>query len=412
MLVRLLNFFRGYVSVLVRGHFIERFINVCIHRDIYLWDIKRKNNAEAGMKMSLNGFRQLRPIAKKTHTRVHIQKKYGLPILLHRYRKRYFFFGGLVVCMLFVFIMSQFVWSIEVTGNERVPTQQILMTLEQLGFKEGSYRGGVDVVDLKNNVLFQMDSLSWIWVDIRGSKAYVSVKEKTPAPTIVPKDQPCDIVARKAGVIKTVNAKSGKSAVAPGETVQEGQILVSGLVTSEKPEVPARYEHATGEVFARTWYEKGAEYSPTREVRTPTGAVKKQHRIKIFGKTINFYGNSSIPYENYDKITYDSDWHIGKDNYLGITWQTDVYSECDVTYEPVSLEENLAKAEEELGAQILQEVGEGAQEVARQLSHQEAADGTVSVRLTMEFTEQIGAQQQIENPMEIPAPVPTGTPVP
>lgn len=40
MLTRILCFLRGYVQVIVKSHFIERFINICIRRDIYLWDIR------------------------------------------------------------------------------------------------------------------------------------------------------------------------------------------------------------------------------------------------------------------------------------------------------------------------------------------------------------------------------------
>lgn len=412
MLVRLFNFFRGYVSLLLHGYFIERFINICTHRNIYMWDICKTAPTDAKMKMSINAFRQIRPIARKTRTRVRIQKKHGLPILMHRYRKRYFFFAGLILFAAFILLMSQFIWSIEVFGNERIPSQQILMTLEQLGLKDGAFKHNIDVVDLKNNALLQLDGLSWIWVDIKGSKAFVSVKEKTPPPAMVPKDVPCDIVATKPGVVKVVNAKTGKAAVQPGETVQKGQLLVSGLVTSEKPEVAPRYEHATGEVYARTWYEKKAKYPSNREIKTPTGKKKKKHSIKVFGKKINFYLSDNISYENYDKITYETEWQLGHENYIGITWVTDVYTEYRITSEPVSVEENLKTAQQELEAQILEEVGDGAQEIARQFDHTVAEDGTVHAALTIEFTEQIGIQKQIESPLPLPTPVPTPTPQP
>ncbi len=410
MLVWILNFFRGYVSVLLHGHFIERFINVCTNRNIYLWDIRKSTPTDAGMKMSIRGFRQIRPVARKTHTRVRIRKKHGFPILMHRYRKRYFFFAGVLLFMLFVFGMSQFVWSIEVAGNERVPTQQILDTLAQLGFKEGTFRPGVDVVDLKNNALLQLDALSWLWVDLRGSKAFVSVQEKTPPPVIVPKDQPCDIIAVKAGVIKLVNAKAGKAAVAPGETVQEGQLLVSGVVTSQNPEIPHRYEHALGEVYARTWYDQSGQYAPTREVHTFTGKQKKHRSMKIFGKKINFYINGNAPYENCDKVTDESELKLGQHHYLGITWITDVYKQYDVSHEPVPLEENLSIAQKALEEKILSQVGDGAQEVARRFDHTVAEDGTVNASLTIEFTEQIGMPKQITSQIPAQSPPPAKQP--
>lgn len=167
-------------------------------------------------------------------------------MVLHRYKKRYFFFAGLALAVCFVLVMSQFVWSIEVVGNETVSTAEILQVLDGLGLHKGTFRGSVDARDLKNNALLQLDQLSWLWVDIKGSRATVSVSEKRAAPEILDQSSPCDIVASKAGVIKNFNATAGKSAVEVGQTVLEGQLLISGVVTSDlMPEsTPARYTHA------------------------------------------------------------------------------------------------------------------------------------------------------------------------
>lgn len=407
MLVRILNFFRGYVHVLVSGYFIERFLNICIRRNIYLWDIKKKSPNEAAMKMTLRGFKSVRPVARKTHTRVHIVKKKGFPILMHRYRKRYFFFGGILLMICFLLIMSQFVWSINVVGNERVSTQIILDTLKDLGFYQGCYKGSYDVVDLKNQALLRLDELSWLWVDVRGSRATVNVKEKSPAPEILDQSTPCDIVAKKAGVIKSFNATAGLEVVNVGDTVQQGQVLISGVITSER--VPARYTHATGEVFARTWYEESGEYSTRHEIKTYTTRQHNKHSISLFGIPINFYINSSIPYEYYDTIESEQRLSLfGLD--LGITLHTKSYQEYTLTYEDISEEKMLSQAEEELKAAILARTDENAPVMASNLTHEKTESGAYKVTLTMEFTEQIGEPRQIDTILEaLPTAPPEGT---
>ena len=139
MLVKIFCFLRGYVCVRVKSRFIERFINICIGKNIYLWDIRYKNESEADMKMSIRSFHRVRHIAKKTHSSVRIQAKKGLPIIFHRYKKRYFFMFGFILALCFIFIMSQFIWSIEVVGNENVASEEILQALEELGLKKGRY---------------------------------------------------------------------------------------------------------------------------------------------------------------------------------------------------------------------------------------------------------------------------------
>lgn len=405
MLTRILCFLRGYVQVIVKSHFIERFINICIRRDIYLWDIRRRSASEAAMKMSMRSFHKLRPIAKKTRARVTIQRKYGLPMLLHRYKKRYFFFGGLVLAVCFVLVMSQFVWSIEVVGNETVTTQEILQTLDELGFHKGCYRGSIDARDLKNNALLKLEGLSWIWVDIKGSRATVSVNEKKAAPEILDKNTPCDIVATKPGVIKSFNAKAGKSAVEVGQTVMEGELLISGVVTSDLvPELtPPRYTHAVGEVFARTWYEQSAERPLTKEIRTPTGKKSTKNSAVLFGGTLPLYFNGTSPYENYDTVETTHDLVLFG-TYTGLSWKTRTYTEVTLSYEPLTPEQAMELAKPQLEAELLKQAGEGAAVAASDIRYASIDEATIKITLTMEFTEQIGMQKPIDTILETQPP--------
>ena len=34
----------GYVSITIEGFFVERFINMCLAQDIFLWNIKHEKN--------------------------------------------------------------------------------------------------------------------------------------------------------------------------------------------------------------------------------------------------------------------------------------------------------------------------------------------------------------------------------
>lgn len=406
MLIRILYFLRGYVQVIVRSHFIERFINICIRRDIYLWDIRRRSASEADMKMSMRSFHKLRPIAKKTHSRVHIKRKYGLPMVLHRYKKRYFFFAGLALAVCFVLVMSQFVWSIEVVGNETVSTAEILQVLDGLGLHKGTFRGSVDARDLKNNALLQLDQLSWLWVDIKGSRATVSVSEKRAAPEILDQSAPCDIVASKAGVIKSFNATAGKSAVEVGQTVLEGQLLISGVVTSDiMPEsTPARYTHAAGEVYARTWYEQSVQRPLTKEIRTPTGRTASKHTLLAYGGALPLHFNADSPYENYDTVETTHDLVLFG-FYTGLSWKTRTYTEVTLSYEPLTPEQAMEEAGPELEAAIASQVGEGAVVAASDLRYTPIDESNILVTLTMEYTEQIGMTKPIDTILQTQPPV-------
>ena len=85
LIQKMIRLFGGYVKVRVEGYSAERFLNLCSYRQIDVWGlVSRQNSYE--MYMTLKGFRRIRPIVRKTHTKVLLIKRYGLPFFLHQNR--------------------------------------------------------------------------------------------------------------------------------------------------------------------------------------------------------------------------------------------------------------------------------------------------------------------------------------
>jgi len=120
LILRLWNYIRGYVIIIVEGYFLEKFINISTHRQLRLWNVKWQKNSKVIMNISIKDFRMLRPIAKRTRCRVHIIKKKGLAFILNRYKSRKAFVIGSVICVITFFLISSFVWDVSVTGNSKV----------------------------------------------------------------------------------------------------------------------------------------------------------------------------------------------------------------------------------------------------------------------------------------------------
>ena len=63
--IKLFYFFKGYVIIEVEGLFIERFINICIHRGIGLKNIIKNDEERATFTISFKDFKKLRPVVRK-----------------------------------------------------------------------------------------------------------------------------------------------------------------------------------------------------------------------------------------------------------------------------------------------------------------------------------------------------------
>ena len=78
MFFQFTRFFRGYLKLRLNGYAPERFFNLCANHDILLWDLSYCGDTYE-FYMSLPAFREIRPLVKKTKTRVTILQRRGLP---------------------------------------------------------------------------------------------------------------------------------------------------------------------------------------------------------------------------------------------------------------------------------------------------------------------------------------------
>lgn len=233
-----------------------------------------------------------------------LKKKFGLPVFLYRYRRRAGLFVGAALLVAAIFISDDFVWRIDVTGNETVPSETIIGELEALGFGLGTYHRDIDFDILHNRFLLNSPDVAWIAINMKGSVARVEVREYMPGGGDRP-TSPANIVAASDGVITQVSSFSGSPQVKIGEEVKKGQLLISGIVEYEG--IGAEYVHARGEVYAEVEREIYVRIPLLLEEKVKTDDVRTEYGIKIFGDEIFFGGRGRIDTSIYDTITEERD---------------------------------------------------------------------------------------------------------
>ena len=194
------------------------------------------------------------------------------------------------------------------TGNERVPDAVILTKLRQLGLRTGVYGPNLDTKQIALDTQLALDDLAWVSVNLHGTRVQVVVRETVEPPQLLEQDGVSDLVAGAGGLVLSVDAVEGQAKVGVGGMVAPGDMLISGTVTMEGPQysdVPPRYLYvrAAGTVWARTWRTVSAAIPIHTTVKRYTDEAKTRWSVGIFDRRINFYRNSSISGENYDKIS-------------------------------------------------------------------------------------------------------------
>ena len=327
----LYNYLRGYVVIEINGVFTERFLNICTHRGICVWNIEKKSKTKITACISIQGFKMLAPIAKKSFCTVHILKRCGAPFILHRYRKRKAFLLGLLICIIMLYAMTNFIWVIEISGNEDITDETIYTCLEECGLTVGARKSVIDPDTIKSNVMTKMPEIAYISVNIKGTTASVDIRERTKLPETFDKNIPCNIVAKADGVITDYTLKSGVPVVKVNDVVQKGQILVTGIMEGNNE---VRFTHSDGEVMARVWHEEFADLPMFSEKKVKTGNNKSKHMLKIFNFYVKLY-RGDISFTDYEQESFVKSLKLGNNNVLPFSFCYDKYYE--VTTEQILL---------------------------------------------------------------------------
>ena len=154
MLKRMVNALRGSVRLEVSGAFPERFLNLCAQRGIVFWNVEWLEATRLRLTVTRQGSGPARALGDKVLCTVVPAEQSGVPFFLGRFRRRYALLVGLALSLTAVCVLSQFVLTIEVEGNEAVSTAEILTELRRQGTGRGAHqqrgpagpaRAGLDV---------------------------------------------------------------------------------------------------------------------------------------------------------------------------------------------------------------------------------------------------------------------------
>lgn len=394
LLLRLWNYLRGYVIIIVEGYFIEKFFNICTHRQILLWDIKRQKDCIVTMRVSIKGFKLLRPVARKTKCRVRILKKRGLPFISNRYRKRKAFFAGAFLFVLLIYVMTSFVWSVEITGNKELEAKIVEDALADNGIRPGVLKFGIDTEKAVTGMMTGIRELAWISIDVKGTKVKVQLRERKPLPQMVPKDEPCDVVAVKDGMIKQVIASEGIEAVKEGDTVKKGQILITGRIPVKNEKDKFRLVHAMGVVKARTWYEARCpvRFEETEKVRT--GRVVKNYSLVLFTMKIDLF-HKKAGFDDYDSIEIRQKLKIGDDLVFPFELETESFYENELVRTRISEDEARKNASDNAWKTVMEEMPPETPIIKSDMSIIEDDELGPVAKVTVECLEDIGITQAI-----------------
>ncbi len=397
------------VRCLVTGEETLRFVNLCRNNGIELRHLVRRENA-IQMEIDAENFKKLRPLVRKTHVKIHILNRHGPAFFFYRHKRRWWFLLGMTVFAGMIYILSLFVWQIDIDGNRKYTDALILQALAQMDVKTGCRKSEIDLPEIEEELRIMYNEITWVSASIAGTKLQIELREgdlkisgssgggqtgnvkRVENRENNPKTQngesetdlPANLVADEDAIITNLVVRRGTVAVRYGDEVKKGDVLIEGKVyiyNEDETLKKVDYLTAEGDVFGKyqELYEK--HYQRKHEVRSYTGKNYRELGVAIVGKSFCLPVWENILKKQLEENTLSEVWSWKKQFRLTPTFYLPFaleYTEY-VPYENVVEEytdEVIKKmAEEELQKYLIELEKKGVQIISNSVTISLDADG-------------------------------------
>ncbi len=301
--------FFGFSKMKISGEK-EKLLNALAKNEIDFWGAEITEDNALLLYGSVISSGKIIREAENLNCEVEIVQRKGLPFIFDKYKKRYGIFAGIFLAWGIIFFTSLFVWEVNVTATNPEENRKILEGLEKCGLEMGAFLPDIDVRQIENDFLMNNPEYSFLAINICGTVANVEFRhavdsEKTPS-----EDSICNIVASKRGTIVMVEAYDGSPAVKVGDTVSEGDLLISAYMQGRLG--VWRGVHAYGKITAAVYYDFQTEIPLSSAQIFYTGEEKTKSSIKLFAMEADLFLNENSPYEKCEVKSKKEQLSIGK----------------------------------------------------------------------------------------------------
>ena len=280
----------NYIKVIVKGKNVNNYIKWLIRQKINIINMNIIKHDKLEVIIEYKNYKQLKNYSKTYE--VNITKKYGSLKLIEIIKKNSFILASILIAVVFLYSLSNIIFSIDIIYNDKNMIEQIAKELKQYGIekyklkKDYTYLDKVEEEILKNN----KDRLEWLEIVEDGTKYIVRLVERK-------KEEHTEnfeyqsISATKDAVITSIKASSGEKVKEANDYVKADEIIVSGIIT--KPDGTQVYTKAEATIYGEVWYKIDIEYPYAYKEEKVTGKNKEVFVIHFL--------NNKIPLFSYSK---------------------------------------------------------------------------------------------------------------
>ncbi len=338
----LIDYIKGYLKIDFTGHDKVRFLNLCRNNHLNIWDIQTgENDEKVTFFSSIESFFQMKKIRRKCNGEIRITEKKGLSFKTRKYRKRIFFLFGIIIFFVLIKIISLYIWNISFDGNYSYTDVELMNFLNENHVHNGLKKSEISCDDLEYLIRKQYSDITWVSVEIKGTRMIVHIKENFDSNIAKTEDKPYNIISNVDGVIDSIITRSGVPQVKSGDIIKKDQLLVNGtieILNDSKDVIGYDYVNSDADIYAYVTYDFHDSFNLQYQQKIYTGKQKKAVELKIFEKSL-FLSGFKKRMTVFDTVKDYKNLTLTKNYYLPV-------SVCHITYNEYEIEDRIYDKDE------------------------------------------------------------------
>lgn len=278
--------FKSKIKINVKGKNIERFIRRIIKNKIEIISLERLKYNEIDIIIFKKDLEKIEEI--KTIYELELKRKYGMIRIIEKMKINKYLIIFLILGLMIIYVLSNIIFSVEVIHSDSKLRTFLKEELKKYNIDKYHFKKSYDKKEkIKNELLEKYkDKLEWIEIEEKGTKYIIRVEERKINNQEELKNNN-HVVAKKNGIIISVDAKSGEIKKNKNDYVRKGDIIISGNITLN--EEVKNQTNALGTVYAETWYTTDIKFPYHYKKVSLTNNKKTIFTIKFMDKYYDLF---------------------------------------------------------------------------------------------------------------------------
>ena len=246
--------------------------------------------------------------------------------------------------MCLVYILTLFIWEIDIRGNLRRTDEALLSFLRSRDVYCGMTAGSVDCDQIADDLRGAYADLVWVSASVHGTRLVIQVKENEHLSAQTggkaQETEGTDLAATQDCTILSIVTRQGTPLVHEGDQVKKGDLLVNGRLDLKndagevtgyryckaQADITGEYQISYEDTMEREFEIRSYQYERNNLVRQEELFLRAGDRIFSFGRLKNNY-------QEYDYYVEESQLTVGENFSLPLFWGRRTAVPCSVRRE-------------------------------------------------------------------------------